>query len=409
MFPKFKRISEIRTAAFHHDEVRAKDLRPIVRGDVAAEVFPVGEKLVNLKQPSSGKQSIGKKEEVNTMNYVNAKNSTTMGRCVIYARTSEFPLMRMESLTDQERICREAAKNKGWTVLEGHIYCDQASGPRPRAGLNSLLNEAKSLHRPFDCVLVSESWWLSRNDIELEQIVNELERHNIFVFFAGRELDSRDPGFRLMLYMSKMFNEKCISALAKEVKRGQEQRVLNGFSSGGRCYGYRSAPPGTSSGQGTTKRVEAEGTRLEIIEPEAEIIRRIYEMFVNGLSMTAIANVLNLEKFTPACGVAGNGESAWNRARIGRILRNERYVGTVVWNRTNRRRHPRTGRAVSVPNSLKEVRRVATPHLRVVSDELWALVMAKLANPDRSATPLLATEAAKEDSRTTVLRSATTK
>lgn len=52
-------------------------------------------------------------------------------------------------------------------------------------------------------------------------------------------------------------------------------------------------------------------------------------------------------------------------------MRNERYKGVFVWNRTRKERNPETGRKTSRPRPEAEWLRVEVPEWRIVSDELW--------------------------------------
>jgi hypothetical protein len=114
------------------------------------------------------------------------------------------------------------------------------------------------------------------------------------------------------------------------------------------------------------------GTRLEVFEPEAETIRRIYDMYAGGLSVHKIVNVLNAENVPAAQKPqAGNRSGSWNRTLVSRVLQNERYIGTVVWNRTKRHRNCSTGRIELWRTPDCDHLRVATPHLRIVNDEMW--------------------------------------
>jgi site-specific DNA recombinase len=67
-----------------------------------------------------------------------------------------------------------------------------------------------------------------------------------------------------------------VKELSKKTHRGLDGRVLRGLHAGGRCYGYRNAPT-------------EDGVRLEINPPEAEVVRRIFEMSASGLSLKTIA------------------------------------------------------------------------------------------------------------------------
>ena len=59
------------------------------------------------------------------------------------------------------------------------------------------------------------------------------------------------------------------------------------------------------------------------------------------------------------------------------MLRNERYRGFFVWNRTRKERNPETGRKTSRPRPESDWKRVDVPEWRIVSDELWERAQAR--------------------------------
>lgn len=59
------------------------------------------------------------------------------------------------------------------------------------------------------------------------------------------------------------------------------------------------------------------------------------------------------------------------------ILQNEIYIGQIVWNKVSMVKDPTTGKRLSRPNPPSKHKRVAAPHLRIISDETWAAVRAK--------------------------------
>ena len=84
-------------------------------------------------------------------------------------------------------------------------------------------------------------------------------------------------------------------------------------------YGYRRVP-----------RNAAGPARLEVFEPEAALVRRIYDDYVNGgLSIRHIMRALNAEQIpTPT------GKAEWWHSTLCRILANEAHVGRVYFNQT---------------------------------------------------------------------------
>ncbi len=54
-------------------------------------------------------------------------------RCAIYSRFSS-DRQRPTSLADQVRMCRTYAERQGWSVLDDHLYSDEAIAERARIG-----------------------------------------------------------------------------------------------------------------------------------------------------------------------------------------------------------------------------------------------------------------------------------
>src|SRR5713226_5837410 len=75
---------------------------------------------------------------------------------------------------------------------------------------------------------------------------------------------------------------------------------------------------------------------------------------------------------------------------IREMLRNELYRGVRVWNRTVKTRNPETGRKVSKARPKEEWERVEVPKLRIVAEDLWNAVQARIVhvNANQGATRL---------------------
>lgn len=82
-------------------------------------------------------------------------------------------------------------------------------------------------------------------------------------------------------------------------------------------------------------------------------------------------------------GVPGPGKDAaplWNAGLVNRLLRREHYRGLVVWNRTERLRHPDTGRIMKHRRPVHQIVRLSVPELRIVDADLEAAVNKRLQN-----------------------------
>jgi len=312
------------------------------------------------------------------MNFERKEGEPDQMRCASYLRYAS-DMARQASLEDQKQNCRKFAEERGWIVPDEYVYTDAGkSGISPvgRDGLNSLIVAAKRQPTPFRMLLVEETSRLARNPMDVLDIVDALALHGVHVYFINQNLDSRHDYFRTMLMLPKILEEQYLARLSEKVRRGQMGRVMSGLTSGGRYFGYRSVPVEAAPSDDAKGRVAVLGTRLEIVDTEAETVRRIYEMFASGVTVTEMAKTLNAEHVTVA--KIGKLNPPWNRTRIRRILRQERYVGTLVWNQMKRVTNPSTGRVQLHANPPADVLRVSAPQLRIVTDELWSRVQTRL-------------------------------
>ena len=283
-----------------------------------------------------------------------------MTRAAIYARYSSNN-QRDASIEDQVRICRVRIEHEGWTFVE--IYSDAAlSGATTlRPGYQKLLEDARN--GVFDVVVAEALDRLSRDlsDIAL------LHKH---LSFLGVQIVTLAEGEITDLHvgLKGTMNALYLKDLARKTHRGLEGRVLQGRSGGGKCYGYRVVHEHAADGS------LVRGGR-EIVEPEAEVVRRIFEAFASGRSPRAIAFELNRKS------VPGPNRTTWgpstiygNWRRGTGILNNELYIGRLVWNRQRFVKNPETGKRIAKPNPESKWVVRDVPKLRIVSDELWQRV-----------------------------------
>ena len=165
-------------------------------------------------------------------------------------------------------------------------------------------------------------------------------------------------------------------ALASFGQIGQKQR---GFSVGERTYGYRSVAVGATR-LDKKGRLRPEGYKMEIDPRETAMVLRIFRAYADGLSVIRIVRLLNEEN------VPGRIRSrkGWSPATVSRMLDNEKYIGRWVWNKTEQRRDPRTGRRRCFPKPASEWVIQEDESLRIVPQELWEQVRSRRKEVRRS-------------------------
>ena len=122
----------------------------------------------------------------------------------IYARYSSEN-QRPESIEDQVSSCRKLAIDRGYVVLDSHIYFDEAaSGARKdRAGLNSLLRASEL--GSFEVVLVDDLSRLARDNFLMFSVLAELRFNGINDISVADGLDSDDEESNLGTQIQGIF------------------------------------------------------------------------------------------------------------------------------------------------------------------------------------------------------------
>ena len=288
-------------------------------------------------------------------------------RCAVYARYSSDK-QNPCSIADQIRKCREYAARQAWTVLDNHIYSDEAiSGTSmERDGLQRLISVATNKVRPFDCVLADDTSRLSRKMADTLNLFEELRFADIRVVFVSQGVDSKSEQAELLIGVHGLIDTAYWRELGFKTRRGMERNALAGLATGGRTFGY--------------KTIMSDGScRLQVDDSKAEIVRRIFQMYAKGLSLRRIAYQLNDDHVPSSQPQKGRTSRTWCVSSVRVILRNQRYVGQLLWNTTQKVRVPKTGRRVKRPRPESEWVRVDAPHLRIISDELWSAVQGRFA------------------------------
>jgi DNA invertase Pin-like site-specific DNA recombinase len=294
-------------------------------------------------------------------------------KAAIYARYSSEN-QRPESIDDQISACRKFAREHGYTVSDEHFFSDQASSGarKDRTGLAALLSVAET--RGFEIVLVDDLSRLARDNYLMLSVLAELRFNQIRVVSVADGLDSDDEEATLGIQVRGIFNELQLRDLRKKTLRGQIGQKERGFFVGERTFGYKSAPVGELR-MDKKGRPRPDGYRMAIEPREAAVVLRTFKEFADGIAIARIVKRFNEE------GVVGRFRSAkrWSPATIHRMLRNEKYAGRWIWNRTEFRRDPRTGRRRQFvkPESQWMVREDES--LRIVPRAIWQSVQARLA------------------------------
>lgn len=236
----------------------------------------------------------------------------------IYVRVSTDKTAQKDSPEHQKGICEEKAEVEGLNVQ--YIYEDRSSGTSiyGREDMKKLMNDAKQ--GLFDTILFASLSRFARN------LKDALTLREFFVDYLGIRLIAIDENYDSFLDKNNAFkfelhgmmNENLSKSISLSSKRGIRESAKRGNFTGSHApFGYRKV---------THKINNVEIKTLEVIEDKAEIVRQIFNLYVNhGMGEKQITNHLNEENIkSPKGGV-------WGITTIQRILQNEAYCGVNVY------------------------------------------------------------------------------
>jgi site-specific DNA recombinase len=268
-------------------------------------------------------------------------------RAALYARVSTETQQARGTIGSQLAVLRDRVAAEGDELVAE--FCDDGhSGARlDRPGLDALRDAAEA-------GLIETVWCLSPDRlarIYAYQVIvlDELALHGVSARFTDAPALGDDPQATLLTQVQGVIAEYERAKIAERYRRGKLFRSRAGEVLAWRTpYGYRRIP-----------RDQAGAARLEVFEPEAAMVRRIFDDYVNGgHSLREIVRRLSADG-VPA---PKDNRPLWGTSTLSRLLHNEAYIGRVYFNRTEAVPDPRPGkRSRQVPRPREEWIAIAVP------------------------------------------------
>ena len=234
----------------------------------------------------------------------------------LYARVSSDRQDVDLSVAAQLRALRDYAQRNGYLVARE--YVDEAESGRiaDRPRFSRMLDEASKPEAPFKEILV---WKFSRFTRKREHAVafkSMLRRRGIRVVSITEQADDTPTG-KLLEAIIESVDEFYSENLAQEVLRGMREAATRGFwMTTYAPYGYKRV----YVQDGIKKR-----PKLELNPPADAVVRRIFDMVLQGKSILDVTKTLNAE------GIPTTNGKKWLKTTIHTMLDHEAYTGTLVW------------------------------------------------------------------------------
>lgn len=286
-------------------------------------------------------------------------SSLVIQRAALYARFSSDN-QRTESIDAQIRAMTEYCHQQHWRIVATYVDEAKSATSDDRPDFQRMIQDSgKDL---FDIVLVHKLDRFSRNRYDSAIYKSKLKKNHVGIASVLERIDD-SPESIILESVLEGVNEYYSKNLSRETKKGLKENALKSIHNGGCC------PLGFC--------LNAE-RRLEIEPHEAEAVKIIFEMYDNGYGYGEIINYLNAKGFKTKKGVSFGKNSLYE------ILRNEKYSGTFVYNRSAEKSFGcKRNNHSNKPDS--EVIRIENGCPQIVSKELFERVQIRMNHNKRNA------------------------
>ena len=229
-------------------------------------------------------------------------------RVTDYARVSTDHLEQKKSLQNQvEHFEQYIKENPNWTYVKGYVD-DGITGTSDvkRDNFMKMIEDARS--GKFDLIVTKEISRFSRNTLDSIKYTRELLSYGVAVLFVNDNINTAMPDSELRLTIMASMAQDEIRRLSERVKFGMNRAIERGEILGNDLlYGYKK---------------DKDTGVLNIIEEEAKVVRRIYELYaVEELTLSKIVKTLNSEGLKTCQG------KKWCISTISRMIENPKYKG----------------------------------------------------------------------------------
>lgn len=234
-------------------------------------------------------------------------------RVAAYCRVSTKHEEQQHSLTTQINYYTNYIQNHpNWVLVA--VYSDTASGTRAnqRPSYHKLIRDCTK--RKIDLILVKSLSRFGRDALETIRQIRRLKKMNIGVNIENGGLNTLNVSDSMIDQLAALAQAES-HFRSENIKFGIRHRMRSGKTvlNHTQFLGYTKGPDGI----------------LQIVPEEAEIVRKIFDLYIQGNGVRKIKRYLKEHGIKTV-----TGKSEWSTSTIDRMLSNEKYVGEVRMQKT---------------------------------------------------------------------------
>jgi DNA invertase Pin-like site-specific DNA recombinase len=302
-----------------------------------------------------------------------AAGSLNGRRVAIYARFSSEKQSET-SIDDQVRRCRAFVEREGGSVAPSYVFTDYATSGASlaRSGFEAMMSLTKLTPPAVDVIVAEDLSRVTRDLADGAMLFRRLQFLGVKLIGVADGVDTSAKHAKLTYTVKNLVADIYLDDLRDKTLRGLEGRHHANLSTGNPPYGYRSVAAGAPDN-------EHAGRRIEVDEEKAAIVRRVFDLYLEGRSLNVIARMLHSEGVSPPRANTKHRRKGWVDATIRVFLHNEKYAG--IWRYKERQwvKVPGENRRIPRKRESSEVLEQIRPDLRIIDARTWREVQIRLA------------------------------
>lgn len=205
-------------------------------------------------------------------------------------------------------------RKKEWTLVK--VFADEGiSGTqtKKRTEFNRMIRMCKN--KKIDLVITKSISRFARNTVDCLEYVRQLKDLGIGVIFEKENINTLTMTSEFMIALYGSFAQAESESISKNVSWGKEKAYREGkvVFQYKHLLGYKKGDDG----------------KPEIVPDEAETVKMIFKMYLDGYTLLNIAQSLMDQNRLTAL-----SKNVWTKGEVQRILKNEKYVGDALLQKT---------------------------------------------------------------------------
>ena len=288
----------------------------------------------------------------------------------LYYRLSRDEDEELNSLNNQRKIIYNFAVSNGHQVV-GESFDDNVSGMHfNREGIDKIYEVVEA--GKIEAIIVKDLSRLGRHRTQTALFIDYLRERNVRVLSATENIDTFNENDDLIIGFKGLVNDFYARDGSRRVRTGYRQKQKEGIVT---------IPPFGYFKDKNTKKVV-------VVEEAAETVRMIFSAYIGGSGMKAIARTLNeqrrktpalmqmelLNKRLPNTQDGILKKYLWDATMVGRILKDESYIGTLICHKSERNKINKTFRFTDPEEQFRHENYLPM----IVTRETWELAQTLL-------------------------------